>query len=337
MALALPHDAQARLDTLLVRAEETHTDSLAISWHSDSQQWTFGKDAVPILTMSVTKSIVGLVMGRLAPLRKLSSIDEPVHSCFSEWRQGRKRTITVRMLMEHTSGLQNQPMTTVEIYPSPDFVQLALCAELATEPGSTFAYNNKAVNLLAGIVERADGRKLDTFAREELLRPPGITDTPWLRDDAGSPHAMSGLALQATDLTRLGELILQRGEWYGSQLIDKSWFDAMDEPAREGSEPALMWWHHFDDRTQVTEGHVNDLEDTGESIAYRAEGDLGQYVYVVPGTRFVAARLISEATIERNVPDFRTPPKSREEHLTRIEPFLFPDFEELVLGLSIAL
>lgn len=72
----------------------------------------------------------------------------------------------------------------------------------------------------------------------------------------------------------------------------------------------------------------------GESIAYRAEGDLGQFVFVVPGTELVAARLVSESTIERLVPDFRTPPKSREEHMARIEPFFFPDFEELVFDLS---
>lgn len=130
-------------------------------------------------------------------LGKLTSIDEPVHAFFPEWRQGRKRDITVRMLMEHTSGLQNVPMTTLEIYPSPDFVQLALCAELDAEPGTTFAYNNKAVNLLAGIVERAD---------------------------------------------------------------DERWFDAMDAPARAGSESALMWWHLFDTRIEVTEDHLSALD-----------------------------------------------------------------------------
>ena len=333
--------------------------------------------------MSVTKSIVGLVMGRLVTLGKLSSIDEPVHAYFPEWRQGRKRNITVRMLMEHTSGLQNGSMTTMEIYPSPDFVQLALCAELDAEPGSTFAYNNKAVNLLAGIVERADGRKLDAFAREELLRSLGITDTPWLRDDAGNPHAMSGLALHAQDLVRLGELLLNRGVWNGTQLIDETWFDAMDATVEAGYESALMWWHFFDTRIQVTDEHLTALErggappevlstfaelqgehrspnyfvmrlnkalgaewrscvpagitpfswQTGGRLAYRAEGDLGQYVYAFPESQLVAARLVSESTIEREVPDFRTPPKSLEEHLARIEPFLFPDFEQLLLDL----
>lgn len=263
MPLELPPHARAHLDALLARAEETHTDSLAISWRGVTQRWTFGKDAEPIQTMSVTKSIVGLVIGRLMTLGRLASLDEPVHAFFPEWRQGRKRNITVRMLMEHTSGLQNVPMTVEEIYPSPDFVQLALCAELDAEPGTTFAYNNKAVNLLAGVVERADGRKLDTFAREELLRPLGVPDTPWLGDDTGNPHAMSGLALHAADLVRLGELILHRGEWGGKRLIDESWFDAMDATAEEGSENALMWWHLFEAHIEVREDHLNALETDG--------------------------------------------------------------------------
>lgn len=387
MPLKLPQRAQPHLEALLARAKETRTSSLAVSWRGATQSWSFGANAEPVQTMSVTKSIVGLAIGRLKTLGKLASVDEPVHAFFPEWRQGRKRNITVRMLMEHTSGLQNAPMTTEEIYPSPDFVQLALCAELNAEPGTQYAYNNKAVNLLAGIVERADGRKLDVFAREELLRPLGVPDSPWLRDDAGNPHAMSGLALRAADLTKIGELILRRGEWNEEQLITESWFDDMDAPAHADSENALMWWHLFDTRIHVTDAHLEALAGSGAAaeviayfesqrgehlsaskffvnalsalgddwraqlpsgtlpftvetrgrVAYRAEGDLGQYVLVMPKARLVAARLIDEARVERAAPRFRSPPKSRQEHLTRIGAFLFPDFEELVLALANAL
>ena len=38
-----------------------------------------------------------------------------------------------------------------EVETSPDVVQLALAAELFDPPGDRFHYNNKAVNLLAGI------------------------------------------------------------------------------------------------------------------------------------------------------------------------------------------
>jgi CubicO group peptidase (beta-lactamase class C family) len=49
----------------------------------------------------------------------------------------RKRNITVRHLLSHTSGLEDKP-TTQEIYASPDFVQFALAADVASDPGSKF-------------------------------------------------------------------------------------------------------------------------------------------------------------------------------------------------------
>ena len=258
----LPVAARPHLDALLERARSTLTDELALSWRGERRSWSLGEGNEPIQTMSVTKSVVGLAIGRLVTLGALRSIDEPVHALFPEWRQGRKRLVTVRMLMEHTSGLQNVPMTTEEIYPSPDFVQLALCAELDAEPGERFAYNNKAVNLLAGVVERADGRKLDVFTREELLGPLGIGNAPWLRDPSGNPHAMSGLALHAAGLLALGELLLHRGVWRGERLIDESWFEAMDA-SPEGSESALLWWHVHDARIEVGREHLEALRTSG--------------------------------------------------------------------------
>lgn len=381
-----PFEARLQLQALLKRADETLTDELAVSWNGEVHEWRSERSGQPIQTMSVTKSAVGLVIGRLVTLGKLRSIEEPVHTFFPEWRQGRKASITIRMLMEHTSGLQNVPLTTVEIQPSSDYVQLALAAELSTDPGAVYAYNNKAVNLLAGVVEQADGRKLDVFAREELLRPLGIADSEWLRDDAGNPHAMSGLALHAADLTRLGSLLLERGRWNGEQLIAEDWFAAMDNPSDAERESALMWWHVHDAQVTVADEHVEALRQAGAEplmieffenkvgvhptpmklfvalrkelgfwqdrlpagvqpfnmvvggkLAYRAEGDLGQHVYVFRDSGLVVARLIQESTIEAVVPDFGRPPESVEEHLERIGSFMFTDFEELAVELSRAL
>ena len=143
----------AALEAIRKRAQEADSDAVVIV--KDGQlvaDWDFGRERGPIEAMSATKSIVSLAIGRLVGSGKIKSLDQPVCDFYPEWKQGRKKLITVRHLLNHTSGIQSERVTT-EINASPDFVQLALAAELSSDPGSTFNYNNKAVNLLAGIVE----------------------------------------------------------------------------------------------------------------------------------------------------------------------------------------
>ncbi len=198
-----------------------------------------------IETMSATKSIVSLAIGRLIDEGKIASLDQPVWAFFPEWKQGRKQSITLRHLLNHTSGLQAQP-TTEEIYAAPDFVRLALAAELSDEPGSKFFYNNKAVNLLAGVVRAASGKPLDEYVRDFLFAPLGITDWQWSRDRAGNPHAMSGLKLRAIDLAKIGQLLADGGVWRGRRIVSERWIAQSTAPGQPLMKwCGLLWWLKF--------------------------------------------------------------------------------------------
>jgi CubicO group peptidase (beta-lactamase class C family) len=213
---------KAALETLVKRAGELDTDALVVMKDGKLvlEKWY---DCQPrrIESMSVTKSIVSMAVGRLLAMDRLKSLDEPVSTWYPEWRQGRKRKITVRHLLTQTSGLQADPMTGTEIYGNPDFVQLALCAELADDPGVKFFYNNKATNLLLGIIQRISGKRLDAFMKEEVFAPLGITDIDGELDPAANPHAMSGLEIRPVDLAKLGQLMLDEGRWRGKELLNR--------------------------------------------------------------------------------------------------------------------
>ena len=262
-----PHSAIDRraLDELLAAAKASHSDAVVV-WSHGKQvgSWYFGKAPKKIEAMSVTKSIVNLAVGRLVTQGRIASIDEPVYKYFPEWRQGRKEQVTLRHLLNHTSGLQANP-TTEEIYRSPDFVRLALAAELSEPPGTRFFYNNKAVNLLAGVVERASGKRMDRYLGEELFTALGITDFGWTLDSAGNPHAMAGLQILPGDLAKLGQLVLDRGRWGGQQLIAERWFE---ESLRPGSKlspiSGLLWW--------LTPASTRYVIDDSVLSAFRAAG-----------------------------------------------------------------
>ena len=232
----------AQLAALVERAAATSSDALVILKNGKLVgEWYFGKPRTPIETMSVTKSVVGLAVGLLIDEGKVASLDVPVHALFPEWNQGRKRAITLRHLVDHTSGLADT--TPLEIYSSPDFVKLALAAELSEDPGSRFLYNNKAVNLLAGVVQVASGERLDRFLNRALFQPIGIREHEWELDKAGNPHGMAGLSLHPVDLARIGQLMLWRGEWGGARVLSQDWVEASTGPGQPLSPTgSLLWW-----------------------------------------------------------------------------------------------
>jgi CubicO group peptidase (beta-lactamase class C family) len=229
---ALVNDAKTSRSTALVVWQE---GSVGLEW------WFHGKPR-PIETMSATKSVVNLIVGRAVTLGLLEGADTPVYTFYPEWQQGKKREITVRHLLSHTSGLQNLPNAGQEIYPSPDFVQLALAAELEDAPGTRFSYNNKATNLLTGIVARASGKSFVRFARDEFFHPLEI-NFDWMRDEAGNAHGMAGLKLFPRDLLKLGRLALQNGVWNFETLIRADWLEHSLKPG-SALQPSCgwLWW-----------------------------------------------------------------------------------------------
>jgi CubicO group peptidase (beta-lactamase class C family) len=231
------------LERLRVRAKEADSDAVVIV--KDGRlvaDWDFGREHGPIEAMSATKSIVNLAIGRLIDRGKIKSLDQPVCEFYPEWKQGRKKLITVRHLLNHTSGLQS-PLITREIYDSPDFVQFALAAEISDDPGTKFFYNNKAVNLLAGVVQKASGERMDRFIAKEIFEPLGIKEFGWSLDPSGNPQAMAGLQIRAIDLAKIGQMMLDEGSWKGRQVISKQWVRKSVE-AGQPLEPTcgLLWW-----------------------------------------------------------------------------------------------
>jgi len=257
------------LRSLLDKARDTESDAVVILRNGrvvvDER---FGRPAGTIHAMSATKSIVSLVVGMVID-DGLLSLETPVHEIYPEWAQGMKRDITVRHLLEHSSGLQANK-TTEAIYQSPDFVQFALSADLVETPGEHVRYNNKAVNLLSGIVERATGEKLDDYARLRLFEPLGIHDWAWSRDDAGNPHGMGGLQIHPVDLAKLGQLVIQDGEWNDARILSSEWITISTQTASKapGAEGLLWWFTGGEKRFVIDDELLGTWRDSGVKATF---------------------------------------------------------------------
>ncbi|MFY1826594.1 serine hydrolase domain-containing protein [Myxococcus fulvus] len=233
----------AALELLLQDAKASQSSAVVILKNGKLVgEWSFAKHGSRIEAMSVTKSVVGIAVAKLLADGKIPSLDVPVHHYFPEWNQGRKRDVTLRHLLNHTSGLDAGP-SPLEIYQRPDFVKLALASEMSAAPGTQLQYNNKAVNLLAGIIEKASGKRMDRYIAEALFRPLGITDSGWTLDRAGNPHVMAGVQLRPRDLAKLGQLLVDGGMWQLRRLLPQEWVKRLISPG-EGAAAGtgLLWW-----------------------------------------------------------------------------------------------
>jgi len=256
------------LSNLLEKGKESSSNAIIIYKDNKLVTETYFdtvRSDTKIESMSCTKSIVALAIACLQSDGLIDSLDVPVYKFYPEWRQGQKQLITLRHLLTMTSGVQNNPDATVEIYPSPDFVQLALSAELSSKPGEKFEYNNKALNLLAGVIKKITGKRMDVYIKDRLFKPLNINDYNWTVDRAGNPHVMSGCQLKPSDFIKIGLLLLNKGSYSGRQIISPQYIDALTIPCKQYDGYGLLWWidHEYSlytvDDEIINEMIINDI------------------------------------------------------------------------------
>ncbi len=296
------------LDSLILKASESNSKSLFVYFNNKQ---IFGKyfdgDAKPQDAMSVTKSVSSLAIGKLITDGLLSSVDEPVYKFYPEWKQGLKEKITIRHLLNHTSGINN-PDYTLGVYPFQDYIQLALTSDITGKTDSSFFYNNKAVNLIAGIVQKISGERMDKYLINKIFKPLGITSAYWQTDaylysamnlnvidstllEKGTPPVMAELFINGQDLLKIGVLVLNKGIWQGERIISEAYLNEAMTPSKMNAGCGLLWWL------------IND-KTTGKPIVYHANGYLGNFILIFPSLKLVVVRTMTQERWKSDKDDF---------------------------------
>jgi CubicO group peptidase (beta-lactamase class C family) len=245
-----------RLDSLMKRAAETHSEAVLVYENGKlvaENYFGIGKPERLIETMSCTKSIVGLAVACMLSDKLIDSLDVPVWKFYPEWKQGQKQLITLKHLVNMTSGLQNDPVATKEIYPSPDFVKLALAAELTGKPGTVWSYNNKSLNLMAGVIQQITGKRMDKYIGDRLFKPLGIKTFRWTLDDAGNPHVMAGCQVKPSDFVKFGLLVLNNGKFNGKEIISSKSLEEVLTPCELFKGYGMLWWIDYEKTISIVD------------------------------------------------------------------------------------
>lgn len=140
------------------------------------------------MVASVAKQFTAFAIHLLVQDGKLA-LDDDIRKYLPELHDA-GRTITLRHLIHHTSGLRDQLMLlgmagwrSGDVVTEADLLRLVRQQKaLNFKPGREFMYSNTGYSLLGMIVERVSGKPLAAFAEERIFRPLGMHQTRFHED-----------------------------------------------------------------------------------------------------------------------------------------------------------
>ncbi len=238
---------------------------------------------------SVSKVMLSLAAGCLRTDGKLTSLEITLGELFPQLKNDPKAPVTLRQLMGHVSGVQhprNANGGNAESFKKlRDTRSFALGQPLEDPPGTKRLYNNTGMILTAAMVERIAGEPLPKYLQRRLFGPMGIQSADWIKDRAGNVHGYLGLVISAQDLAKLGQLVLDEGQWEGRTLIDAQW---MRESTRQPAFPSLS----------ERQGLIWMFQggEPGAPALIQHSGDGGNWVLIFPQLRAVATRVRDSAS-----------------------------------------
>ncbi|WP_242082869.1 serine hydrolase domain-containing protein [Aestuariivivens sediminis] len=168
----------------------------------------------------------------------------------------------------------------------------------SVEPGSYWLYSNWDFNVAGFVFEQETQKNIYDEIEKQLAIPLGMQD--WNRslqvkegDTTISKYLAYPIWFSTRDMAKIGQLMLQKGNWNGQQIISENWVDEMIKQRTNYKEinnnvPAFkdtgvnfgygyMWWL------------FEDMQDDRFKSAYVALGAMGQAIAVYPELNAVVA------------------------------------------------
>ena len=246
---------------------------------SDQDSWT--------ASWSMAKSFTSALVGIAIEEGKIPGVDEPMTTYYPEWDGTPRETITLRDVLQMSSGLDWVEDYDPSALESSDIIQTVLYHEdqlayaasrpALVEPGTRWSYSSGDTMLLSGVLEQATGMPVHEYAAAKLFEPLEVEQAEWWRDAAG--HTLTYCCLDTTSrgFARFGLLYLRDGEWGRERVVPRDWVeDSVEAAPAAAGVYGFQWW-------------LDDVDGVPEDM-FSARGHDGQYIYVIPSLDLVVVR-----------------------------------------------
>ena len=241
-------------------------------------------------SFSMAKTFTTMMLGKAIEQGYIKSLDQKITDFLPEFKNDKfGAECTVGDLSAMTSGYDWDedyyfPLNpTAKAYYGDDIVKQMLDRKFVAQPGGHFKYQSSDTQLLGIVIERAlKNKSLSQYFQEEFWQPMGMElDAQWSKDNPkGMEKTYCCFNATARDFGKLGQLLLNDGNWYGKQILDSAFVKKMVLPNAKAfapNEPKIYGysvWMDYDYKTPF----------------YSMLGHLGQRVTVIPSEKIVIVR-----------------------------------------------
>lgn len=248
---------------------------------------------------SMHKTVLALLVGGAIDDGYIDSVDSPASKWIVEWRNDERRNITLRELLQMSSGLEIPVFGTwksARILFGSNLIDGVLGLKADKPHGSEFQYNNASSQLVLLVLERATGQRYSDYLSKRLWQRLGAGDVSlWMDREGGSPRGFCCIFANARDWLRVGRLILDGGRVGDDQVVSAQWINEMLTPSAKNPNFGLQIWlgsppqkeRRYNDYT-IKAFHSEPF--AASDIVY-IDGFGGQRVYVVPSMQLIIVRL----------------------------------------------
>jgi CubicO group peptidase (beta-lactamase class C family) len=215
---------------------------------------------------SVNKSFIGIAVMQLVEQGKIE-LDAPVQR-YIPWFQvadpEASRAITIRHLLNHTSGLyEDGDRGANNLSPTlTEQIQQMRLARLSAPAGTKFQYDTQNYRLLGLVIEQVSGQPFADYLSEHLLQPMDMTHTvtnPAQATELAQGHGQFfGLALprnqpyqpaglpiitDVQDMAKLAVMMLNQGHYGENALLQSKSFEQLITPPTGIDSDYAMGWN----------------------------------------------------------------------------------------------
>lgn len=244
---------------------------------------------------SAGKAVTSLLLGIAIDKGLVKSTEQSIYDFFpspkfTQPAKDEHQDIKIKHLLTMSSGLSaddnadNSPGSTGNWLTKDNWVNFAISLPMIFTPGKKYVYNDVCPMLVGAIIEQASGKKLADFAKENLFSPLDIREYYWYTASNGSTGPMGNLYISTLDFAKLGQLVINKGQWQGKQVISPTWINEISRKRFDISKDdpfANAYGYFWFLATKEVNGKKYDC--------VYASGNGGNLLFVVPSENLVVS------------------------------------------------